>query len=58
MQREAAPSKREDRELDTGMRGVFAAGDVNDGRDKQVVIAAAEGAKAALAAFNYLIHQG
>lgn len=47
-----------DRDLETGMRGVFAAGDVNDGRDKQVVIAAAEGAKAALAAFNYLVHQG
>ncbi|MCB1874811.1 MAG: glutaredoxin 3 [Chromatiales bacterium] len=47
-----------DRGLETGLRGVFAAGDVNDGRDKQVVIAAAEGAKAALAAFNYLVHQG
>jgi alkyl hydroperoxide reductase subunit F len=46
-----------DRELETGVRGVFAAGDVNDGRDKQVIIAAAEGAKAALAAFGYLIHQ-
>ena len=39
------------------LRIVFAAGDVNDGRDKQVIIAAAEGAKAALAAFNYLVHQ-
>jgi alkyl hydroperoxide reductase subunit F len=46
-----------DRDLETGVRGVFAAGDVNDGRDKQVIIAAAEGAKAALAAFNYLVHQ-
>ncbi|MEW8230793.1 MAG: glutaredoxin 3 [Candidatus Thiodiazotropha endolucinida] len=46
-----------DRDLETGLRGVFAAGDVNDGRDKQVVIAAADGAKAALAAFNYLVHQ-
>ena len=46
-----------DRELETGVRGVFAAGDVNDGREKQVIIAAAEGAKAALAAFNYLVHQ-
>lgn len=46
-----------DRQLDTGVRGVFAAGDVNDGSDKQVIIAAAEGAKAALAAFNYLVHQ-
>jgi len=39
------------------MRDVFAAGDVNDGRDKQVIIAAAEGAKAALTALNYLVHQ-
>ncbi len=46
-----------DRDLDTGVRGVFAAGDVNDGVEKQVVIAAAEGAKAALAAFSYLVHQ-
>ncbi|NLG64787.1 MAG: FAD-dependent oxidoreductase [Actinobacteria bacterium] len=41
----------------TGVRGVFAAGDVTDNRDKQIVIAAGEGAKAALAAFNYLISQ-
>ena len=46
-----------DRALETGVRGVFAAGDVNNGRDKQVIIAAADGAKAALAAFNYLVHQ-
>ena len=45
------------RELETGVRGVFAAGDVNDGVEKQVVLAAAEGAKAALAAFGYLVHQ-
>jgi alkyl hydroperoxide reductase subunit F len=43
--------------LETGVRGVFAAGDVNAGSEKQVVIAAAEGAKAALAAFSYLAHQ-
>ena len=36
-----------DRELETKLRGFFAAGAVNDGRDKQVVIAAAEEAKAA-----------
>lgn len=41
----------------TGARGVFAAGDVTDGRDKQIVVAAGEGAKAALAAFEYLITQ-
>ena len=46
-----------ERSLETGVRGVFAPGDVNDGPDKQVLIAAAEGAKAALAAFNYLVHQ-
>lgn len=46
-----------DPELETGVRGGFAACDVNDGRYKQVIIAAAEGAKAALAAFNYLVHQ-
>ena len=45
------------REMDTGVRGVFAAGDVTDGREKQVVIAAGDGARAALAAFEYLVHQ-
>ena len=42
---------------DTGVRGVFAAGDVTAKKDKQIVIAAGEGAKAALAAFDYLITQ-
>ncbi len=42
---------------DTGVRGVFAAGDVTASKDKQIVIAAGEGAKAALAAFDYLISQ-
>jgi len=42
---------------DTGVRGVFAAGDVTATKDKQIVIAAGEGAKAALAAFDYLITQ-
>ena len=42
---------------DTGVRGVFAAGDVTATKDKQIVIAAGEGAKAALAAFEYLITQ-
>ncbi len=42
---------------DSGVRGVFAAGDVTVGKDKQIVIAAGEGAKAALAAFDYLITQ-
>lgn len=34
--------------------GLFAAGDVTDVKYKQIVIAAGEGAKAALAAYNYL----
>jgi len=34
--------------------GLFAAGDVNVGKYKQIIIACAEGAKAALAAFEYL----
>ena len=42
---------------DTGVRGVFAAGDVTASKEKQIVIAAGEGAKAALAAFDYLISQ-
>lgn len=42
---------------DTGVRGVFAAGDVTADEDKQIVIAAGQGAKAALAAFQYLITQ-
>ena len=42
---------------DTGVRGVFAAGDVTATKEKQIVIAAGEGAKAALAAFEYLISQ-
>ncbi len=48
---------RVDRNTDTGVRGIFAAGDVTDGQEKQVVIAAGEGARAALAAFDYLVHQ-
>jgi len=39
------------------VRGVFAAGDVTDNRDKQIVVAAGEGARAALAAFEYLVKQ-
>ena len=42
---------------DTGVRGVFAAGDVTANKQKQIVIAAGEGAKAALSAFDYLISQ-
>jgi alkyl hydroperoxide reductase subunit F len=39
----------------TGANGIFAAGDVTDVHDKQIVIAAGAGANAALAAFEYLI---
>ena len=34
--------------------GLFAAGDVNNGKWKQVIIACGEGARAALAAYNYI----
>ena len=38
----------------TNVPGLFAAGDVSDVPFKQIIIAAGEGCKAALAAFNYL----
>ena len=41
----------------TGINGVFAAGDVTDSHDKQIVIAAGAGAHAALGAFEYLVTQ-
>lgn len=41
----------------TNIPGVFAAGDVTNGPEKQIVIAAGEGAKAALMAYEYLLHQ-
>jgi alkyl hydroperoxide reductase subunit F len=40
----------------TSRPGVFAAGDITSIKGKQVVIAAGEGAKAALEAYGYLIH--
>jgi alkyl hydroperoxide reductase subunit AhpF len=46
-----------DNECRTGMAGVFACGDVSDVPFKQVVVAAGDGAKAALSAYNYLINQ-
>ena len=42
----------------TSRRGVFAAGDVTDTPYKQAVIAAAQGAIAALSAYNYLREKG
>jgi len=41
----------------TGIAGVFACGDVTNVPFKQVIIAAGDGAKASLAAYNYLISQ-
>jgi thioredoxin-disulfide reductase len=43
-----------DRENQTSVEGIFAAGDVTDIKYKQIVIAAGEGAKAALSCYNYL----
>ena len=40
---------------ETSIPGIFAAGDVTDVPEKQIVIAAGEGSKAALSAFRYLI---
>ena len=39
---------------ETNIPGVFAAGDVTDVPEKQIIIAAGEGSKAALSAFRYL----
>jgi alkyl hydroperoxide reductase subunit AhpF len=44
-----------DCQTNTGVPGVFAAGDVTNVRDKQVIIAAGEGAKAALRVHEYLL---
>ncbi len=41
----------------TGVSGVFACGDVTDTPFKQVVVAAGEGAKSALSAYDYIINQ-
>lgn len=41
----------------TNIPGLFAAGDVTNGPDKQIVIAAGDGAKAALMAYEYLLHR-
>jgi len=40
---------------ETSVRGIFAAGDVTDVPEKQIIIAAGEGAKAALSAYRYLL---
>ncbi len=46
-----------DKDAKTSVPGVFACGDVTDVHDKQIIIAAGEGAKAAISAFKYLIKQ-
>ncbi|PUU89654.1 NAD(P)/FAD-dependent oxidoreductase [Halanaerobium sp.] len=43
-----------DQNNQTSIEGIFAAGDVTDIKDKQIIISAAEGAKAALRANEYL----
>jgi len=39
----------------TNLQGIFAAGDVTDVPHKQIIVAAGEGAKAALSAYSYLV---
>ena len=46
---------RTDKEGRTNIPGLFAAGDVTDSKNKQIIIAAGEGAAAALAAHEYLL---
>lgn len=40
---------------ETSIPGIFAAGDVTDVPEKQIIIAAGEGSKASLSAFHYLV---
>ena len=42
---------------ETNVPGIFAAGDVTNVPEKQIIIAAGEGAKAALGVANYLLHK-
>lgn len=39
----------------TELPGFFAAGDVTDIKEKQIIVAAGEGAKAGISAYNYLL---
>ena len=47
-----------DENCHTGVPGLFAAGDVTSVKGKQIIIAAGEGAKAALEAYEYLLKLG
>ncbi|HVP25675.1 MAG TPA: Uxx-star family glutaredoxin-like (seleno)protein [Methanomicrobiales archaeon] len=47
-----------DENCHTAVAGVFAAGDVTSIKGKQIIIAAGEGAKAALEAYEYLVRTG
>lgn len=42
---------------ETSVPGIYAAGDVTNVTEKQIIVAAGEGAKAALGAYNYLLLQ-
>ncbi len=44
-----------DCDCNTSVTGIFAAGDVTNAPEKQIIVAAGEGAKAALSAYHYLI---
>ncbi len=46
-----------DKEGRTNIEGLFAAGDITDCQNKQIIIAAGEGAAAALAAHDYLLRR-
>ena len=43
-----------DKEMQTDVPGIYAAGDVNDGEEKQIIVAAGEGCVALLNAVRYL----
>lgn len=46
------------RDQSTSIPGFFAAGDVTDEPEKQIVVAAGAGARAGLAAYRYLVFTG
>jgi NADH-dependent peroxiredoxin subunit F len=46
-----------DARCSTNIPGLFAAGDVTNVPEKQIIVAAGEGSKASLSAYEYLLHQ-